>query len=185
MEYLRLYWDDVEKYCAILAREIKKRKVRFDVIVGIARGGLVPARILSDMLDSDEAYTVRVKFYESVGKTGKEPLILHPTQFDVTGKSILLVDDISDTGKSLAASVKHLKERKAGKIFSVTLVKKFHSQFTPDLFVKETGAWVVFPWEVCETVRNIAKEKKGEAARELKKAEIDVERYGDFLSEKL
>jgi hypothetical protein len=187
MEYLRLSWHDIEEQCRDIAKELKKRKVPFDIIVGIARGGWVPARILSDLLGNDEMYTVRVKFYKSVGETAERPLILHPTQFDITGKKILLVDDISDTGKSLAAAVEHLKKRKAGSIFVATLVKKPHSEFTPDLYIKETSAWVIFPWEVRETIRDIARKAKSreEFLKEMEKAGIKEGEYEEVIRENL
>jgi hypothetical protein len=172
MEYLKLSWSDVEEHCRVLAKGIKERATSFDVIIGIARGGWVPARILSDLLDNDEIDTLRVKFYESVGKTAKEPRILHSTQIDVEGKDILLVDDIADTGESLIATIEHLKEKKAKSIFVVTLAKKPISKFTPDLFVKETPDWVIFPWEISETARDIKSRSNSEedTQKELKKA---------------
>lgn len=172
MEYLRLSWDDIEEQCTVLAKGIEERAVPFDIIIGIARGGWVPARILSDILDNDDIHTVRVKFYESVGKTAKEPLILHPTQIDIEGKDILLVDDIADTGESLIVTTRHLKEKKAENIFVVTLVKKPQSKFTPDLFVRETGDWVIFPWEINETIRDIKarSDSTEELQKEMKKA---------------
>jgi hypothetical protein len=182
MEYLRLSWDDIQNQCKILAKKIREKKISFDIIVGIARGGWVPARIMSDILDNDEIYTMRVKFYKSVGETAEKPLILHPTQFDVTGKKVLLVDDIADTGGSLIVAIEHLKERGAGKIFVTTLVKKPSSKFVPDLYVEETRAWVIFPWEVHETIRSIIKKSRNreEAIAELKKAGIKEEEYDVF-----
>ncbi len=177
MEYLRLSWDDIEKQCEYLAKEIRKRGVKFDIIVGIARGGWIPARLLSDHLDNDELYTVRVKFYEGVGRRAAKPLIIHPTQFDVAGKNVLLIDDIADTGESLMAAIEHLKEKHTGSIFVATLVKKPHSKFTPDLFALATNAWVIFPWEVRETVRSLRDKSPKEAAKELKKAGIDEKEW--------
>lgn len=173
MKYLRLTWKDIEAQCKELAREIKNRKLEFDLIIGLARGGWVPARLLSDYLSIDELHTVRVKYYSAVAKTMKKPLILHPTQFNIRGKRVLLVDDIADTGESLTIALGHLREKKAGNIYVATLVKKPHSKFTPDLYVKETSAWVVFPWEVKETI-NCLKEK---GAKELEKAKISKEEY--------
>ncbi|MFQ6105631.1 MAG: phosphoribosyltransferase, partial [Candidatus Hydrothermarchaeaceae archaeon] len=172
MEYLRLSWEDIEKYCIDIAREVVRRKIDFDIILGLARGGWIPARLLSDILDNDEVYTIRVKFYEGVGRRMKKPLILHPTQFDVAGKKVLLVDDIADTGGSLAASVEHLNRRKVGRISVATLVKKPSSKFIPDIFAVETDAWVVFPWEVNETIRSIFQQSASEeaAVKEMKKA---------------
>ncbi len=172
-------WDDIQKQCETLAKTIKGDKVACDLIIGIARGGWVPARILSDMLDNDELYTMRVKFYDEVAKTKEKPIITHPTQVDVTGKKVLLVDDIADTGESLLTAINHLRERRAGPVFVATLVKKPASKFTPDLFVLETPAWVIFPWEVHETVRSILRTKKGvEVTKELKRALIKDEELG-------
>jgi hypothetical protein len=105
-----------------------------------------------------------VKFYEGVDKRREKPLILHPTQFTIRGKKVLLVDDIADTGESLLTAMEHLKERGAKSIFVVTLVKKPHSKVVPDLYVKETSAWVVFPWEVRETIKSLKDKKEIEKA---------------------
>lgn len=171
MKYLRLSWEEIEAACRRLAEGIKERRLEFDVIVGIARGGLVPARILSDMLGNGELQTMRIKFYDAVGKTTERPTILSP-QLKVKGKRILLVDDIADTGKSLAAAMEHLKEGEAGAVFTVALAKKPSSSLVPDLYTLETDAWVIFPWEVQETARDILRRRKGGAQKELEEAGI-------------
>lgn len=185
MEYLRLHWDDIVRQCRALSRRIRDEEVDFDIMVGIARGGWPPARLISDMLHFDDVHNMRVKFYTTLGETAKEPLILHPTQFDMTGKKVLLVDDIADTGGSLIAAVDHLKERGAARVTVVTLVKKPTSKIEPDLFIDETGKWVVFPWEVNETIRELSKTRKGdELASELEKAGISGEEYEFFKAMK-
>ncbi|MBU2559822.1 phosphoribosyltransferase [archaeon] len=168
MEYIKLTWDDIEEQCNILAREIKEKGVPFDVIIGISRGGWVPARLLSDILDNDEVDTLRVKFYKSVGETAKRPEILFSTQIDLEGKDVLLVDDIADTGESLIATVVHLRMKNVRSIFVATLVKKPQSRFIPDLFVADISEWVIFPWELYETARNI--KAAGNSEEELRKA---------------
>lgn len=181
MEYLRLHWDDIVRQCRALSKRIRDKGVEFDIIVGIARGGWPPARLISDMLHFDEVHNMRVKFYTSLGETAKEPLILHSTQFDVNDKKVLLVDDIADTGESLIAAVDHLEERGAGNITVVTLVKKPTSKIEPDLFEDETDKWVVFPWEVNETIRELARTRDGdELASELEKAGISGDEFDFF-----
>lgn len=173
MEYLRLSWRDIEEQCIKLAEEIKRRGINFDLIVGLARGGLVPARVLCDLLNYEELYTVGVKFYTGIAETGEEPRIIHPVQIDITAKRVLLVDDIADTGQSLILAKKHLEENRAREVAVATLVKKPQSEFTPDFFVRETGAWVIFPWEVREAARMIASKHSGEELKNvLEKAEI-------------
>ncbi len=156
MRYLRLSWEDIERQCVELAKMLRRSGVRADMIVGISRGGLVPARLLSDLLGNDELHTMRVKFYTGIGRVGERPVILHPTQVDVTGRRVLLVDDIADSGKSLSTAKRHLEERGAGEIVVATLMKKPASVITPDFYVQETDAWVIFPWEARETARLIA-----------------------------
>ncbi len=172
MEYLKLSWNDIENQCTALAKEIKEKAVQFDIIIGISRGGLVPARLLSDILGNDEVDIIRVKFYRSVAKTDEKPVILLSSQIDIKGKNILLVDDIADTGESLIETVEHLKEKNVKSILTATLLKKPQSKFTPDLFVRETPKWVIFPWEINETRRNIKARFNSteEIDKELKKA---------------
>ncbi len=179
MDYTRLSWDDIQSQCRTLASKILDQNVPFDLIIGVARGGWVPARILSDILDNDELHTVRAKFYNEVGETKEKPIITHPTQVDVTGKRILLVDDIADTGESLIAVMNHLNEKNVDSIYVATLVKKPSSKFTPDIFALETPDWVIFPWEVYETARSIKRIKKGaDVTKEIKRANIKDEELG-------
>lgn len=174
MEYLRLTWEDIERHCEALYRKIKQIKFKPEVIVGIARGGWVPARIFSDLLEVDELYTMRIKFYTSIDERAKKPVIVYPLPFNLKGKRVLLVDDIADTGESLELAQSHLRENEAGEILIVTIVKKPRSKVIPDLYSVETSAWVVFPWEVSETIRHIIKKggSEGEILLELEKAGV-------------
>ncbi len=165
MEYLRLSWQDIEKQCLEIARKIRREKIEFDIIVALSRGGLIPGRLLSDYLANEELYTVRVKFYSGIGETHEKPRIIHPVQIDVRGKKVLLVDDIADTGRSLLLAKQHLEERGCGEVTVATLVKKPKSIVEPDIYIMETNAWVVFPWEVMETARLLAKQHSGEELR--------------------
>jgi|TARA_B100001971_G_C18245308_1_gene573819 hypoxanthine phosphoribosyltransferase len=168
MKYLRLSWEDIDQQCKRLAKCIKDQKLTFDLILSLSRGGLVPGRLLSDYLDNNELYTTRVKFYSDIGKRINKPLITSLTDLDLHGKRILLVDDIADTGESLIAVLKHLEKMNPDKISVVTLIKKPQSKFTPDFYLEEINAWVIFPWEVKETINSI--KKKG--TDELVKAKI-------------
>lgn len=186
MEYLRLSWRDIEKACTEVAGEIETRGISHYVLIGISRGGLVPLRMLSDHLSSYEISTLAVSFYEDIGKTKKKPKVIHPVQTEIKGKDILLVDDISDTGESLIAAREHLEEKGAKKIVVAALVKKPHTLFVPDIYAIETPAWVIFPWEVQETIRLIVDKASNmvDAEKELKKAGIKRNEYEKVLKNK-
>ena len=108
MKLLKLKWDEIDAMCSELAAAIEKSGYKPDVIVGIARGGWVPARLLSDKLGNESVASMRVEFYTAPGVTNRVPKITQPVSVDVKGKRVLLVDDVSDTGHSLELAFKSL-----------------------------------------------------------------------------
>lgn len=150
MKEMAMSWEEAEDAVRRIASKMKSSGFTPDLIVGISRGGLVPARLLSDILGNRELYVIRIGFYTGVGKTAREPRILQDLPMHVKGKKILLIDDISDTGGSFRTAVEHLKSRGASEIKTASLHLKSTSSFKPDFFIYTTDAWVIYPWEKCE-----------------------------------
>jgi len=102
-----------------IASKIQKDyKGRIDSVYGISRGGLIPAVYLSHLLDV--------------------PVV----EDDYIGKETLIIDDICDSGQTLASYTY---------LGCVTATVYFHKQsiFEPDIWIYEKkDAWVQFPWEV-------------------------------------
>ncbi|MFA5412164.1 MAG: phosphoribosyltransferase [Candidatus Micrarchaeia archaeon] len=155
MDFLRVSWDDASQMCERLASRVSSSGFRPDVIIGISRGGLVPARLLSDILGLHELYVMRVSLYTGIGKKAAAPKITQPLPAKLGGKKALLVDDVSDTGKSLEVAKKHVLDMGAGEVKVATLHFKPHSAFRPDFFEGETGAWIIYPWEIHECRREL------------------------------
>ncbi|MBS7618965.1 phosphoribosyltransferase, partial [Candidatus Bathyarchaeota archaeon] len=101
MTYEAPSWDEIYEMCLDLASMIKASGFKPDLIVGIARGGWIPARLLSDFLNNPNITSIKVEFYLDIGKTKDEPTITQDIQVPVNEKKVLLVDDVADTGKSL------------------------------------------------------------------------------------
>ena len=104
-------WQDVEKACVNIALQMYKDNWRPDYIVGITRGGNIPATILSNMLDVRcEALKVSLRDDEIGPETNcwmsedafgyvDEESVVTGARWDVKQrKNILIVDDINDTG---------------------------------------------------------------------------------------
>ncbi len=123
-----------------------------DFIVGVMRGGLIPARILSDLLENPNLTTIRTECYSSFG-VKQEPMLTRPLLETVNERAVLIVDDIADTGRSLRLIVKHVTQQNASEIKTATLFYKPWSIIKPDYFEEETRHWVVFPWDIKETIR--------------------------------
>ncbi len=146
-------WHDVCRQAKVLAGRIR-RSFFPEVILGVARGGLIPARLMADFLDVSTLLTVGVAFYADIGRTEKQPRITQALPSGTLGRRVLVVDDVADTGKSLEAVVTELRKHDLD-IRTATLYRKPWAEFNPDFFAEETDAWIIFPWEHRETARKI------------------------------
>ncbi|MGC8961100.1 MAG: phosphoribosyltransferase, partial [Candidatus Bathyarchaeia archaeon] len=121
MDYLPVGWEQMYGMCIELAEKIKGEGFNPDLIVGVARGGWIPARILSDFLHNPNLTSIRVEFYEDVGVTGREPRITQQLPIPVKGRKVLIVDDVSDTGRSLLTVYEHIRSAGAESVKTATL----------------------------------------------------------------
>jgi hypoxanthine phosphoribosyltransferase len=129
------------------------------MIVGVSRGGLIPSRILADQLDLKDLYVVKIAFYTGIGKTADRPVIKQPLSVNLEGKTVLLVDDILDTGGSMKAAMEYVESFHPKKMYTATLHIKKTSPFKPDFFAVEKSNWLIYPWEKNESRREIAEMK--------------------------
>ncbi len=143
------------------AQKIHLAPYKPDVIVAVARGGLIPARILADLLEAPQLTTIQIEFYVDIARTRQEPVLKQALTIQVSGKNILLVDDIADTGKSLQLAKTCLQNQGAKEIKTATLYFKPQSNTKPDFYEKQTGSWVIFPWDAKETLHKIIKNQTG------------------------
>lgn len=150
-------WDEIYDMLVSLAKEIKSSGYMPEVIVGVSRGGWPPARVMSDLLQNSNIANMKVEFYKDIGVRSKKPRITQPVTSQVTGKRVLVVDDVADTGHSLKVVANHLMRKKARDLKVSTIYLKPQSVFRPDFYAKTTRKWIIFPWERLEAVRLIAK----------------------------
>lgn len=148
-------WERIQWFSIEIAEEVKRSKYNPDVIVGISRGGWIPARIISDVIEKAVLANVSVKFYEQLGETKGKPTITQPITISVKEKKLLLVDDVADTGQSLVLVKKYLKDKGASEIKIASIYYKPWSIIIPDYYRKETNLWIIFPWEIKESIRKI------------------------------
>jgi hypoxanthine phosphoribosyltransferase len=154
-------WSQIYDMLLSQAQKIHSSSYDPDIIVSVARGGVIPARILTDLLETSEFAMIQVEFYVDIARPTLQPTLKQPLTHDITGKKMLLVDDIADTGKSLKLAKTHLEQRGASQIMTATLYTKPQSTTTPDFFERQTSRWVVFPWDAKETFRMIAQKQQG------------------------
>jgi hypoxanthine phosphoribosyltransferase len=182
-------WNQIYNMLLDMAQKIRINGFKPDMIVGVSRGGWLPARVLSDLLDNPNLANVRAEFYLGVAETKDEPVLTQPVSAVVSGKKVLIVDEVADTGKSLKLIKEHIAQQGASDIKIATVYYKPWSVVKPDYYEKKTERWIVFPWEIKETIRKILKKcrqnKKPieEEIAKLAKAGISAELLERFLQE--
>ena len=157
MDYLILSWRDVYNLTLQLSERIVSSGFIPDIIVGIARGGWIPARILSDVLYATALENIRIEYYTDVGVRGKAPRITQPLSGSLEGKTILLVDEVADTGASLHHAIEHAKNLGVDEQRSAVLHLKPTSKVVPDYYMVMTTSWTVYPWENRESIISLVK----------------------------
>jgi hypothetical protein len=148
MNYIRLSWKDIEEYCQEIVKQIQKSNWKPDTIISIGRGGMIPARLLSDLLKISDIYLYNIKLYKAINIRNQQPKV----EFfghNVENKIVLLVDDIIDSGITIEKAVEDFNMKKCKSVKTATLLCKDHVVRRPSYFSKlcEQDGWVVFPWE--------------------------------------
>jgi hypoxanthine phosphoribosyltransferase len=155
-----LNWQDIDKLARSLFHLVKDDRYEPEIILGISRGGWIPARLLSDMFEAETPLkkekktiilaTLQIKFYAGIAETHTKPIISQDVTVDIFQKKILLVDDLADTGESLKCAIDYLSLKSPKEIKIATLLYKPWSKVVPDYYVEKATEWVVFPHEYYE-----------------------------------
>ena len=142
-----LTWSELGEVTDHLAHQVKQSGFRPDVIIAIARGGLVLAGSLTYALDVKLVDAINVEFYVDVNETRPDPILLAPMldSASIAEQRILIVDDVADSGRTLALVIKLLRGFGAD-VRSAVAYHKPRSIVVPDFAWRHTEAWITFPW---------------------------------------
>jgi len=134
-----LTWADIDYQVKILVDKIKKTGFEFDKITTVARGGLIPARLVADQFNIKKILVDRSKIY---GKT-------------------LFVDDIYDTGNTFKKVISRVIDKK-NFVFATLVARKGIKYPKQLVYAKKTidREYVVFPWDKLEYNRKQGKTAK-------------------------
>jgi len=130
-------WTVFKKEILSLSQKIDFKP---DILVGIVRGGLVPTRLLSNILKVKNVYCL------TVNKIAQKRKVQTEIKVNLKNKKILLIEDILETGKSLIEAKKYL-ELQGANIKTASLYIMPRSEIKPDFYLKTIYNLVKFPWE--------------------------------------
>jgi uncharacterized protein len=142
-----LSWERFGIATRELAQRVADSGYEPEMVIAVARGGLIPAGALAYAIGIKAAGTLNVEFYSDVEETLPDPVVLEPLLDTdaVIGKRLLVVDDVADSGRTLEL-VLGLLRRHTPHVRSAVLYTKPRTIVRPDYSWHETDLWINFPW---------------------------------------
>lgn len=95
---------------------------------------------MAKCLDVNEMYALTVK------KIGDERVVTSEINEDINGRSILLVEDVLETGTSIIVAMEYLKSKGAN-VKTASIYYQPKTQIMPDYYVSEKDGVPTFPWD--------------------------------------
>lgn len=138
-----LAWQTFEAGLYAIAEQVDDEE-DIDTIVGVSRGGLPGAVMLSHMLDST-VETIDATHYDDRDRRNDVEI---GTVDMPESDAVLIFDDIVDSGKTMAAVLEQVKLATAAPISTASMFVGPDRKHEPDYWIEETDEWIVFPWEV-------------------------------------
>jgi hypoxanthine phosphoribosyltransferase len=150
-EFRYINWSEYGDLAEALAEKVRSSGKSFDLVIGIARGGIPVAMVVSDRLGVRIDF-INVKSYSGIAER-TSPRILSTLAEDIRRKSILLVDDLVDYGLTMKTLSQYLQEQGPRTLETAVLFGKPWRRAEPDYYLEVVDRWIVFPFELGEVNR--------------------------------
>jgi len=154
VNYVCPTWDQMGEFTFLLSQKILKSNIKIDRIVALAKGGWTWARTLIDYLGVSQLSSTRLKSYSGINQPSQIKII-QPLSDSVDNESVLIFDDVVDSGETIARAKEYLTLLGAKKVYTASLCYKPRSKFIPDFYAFTTTSWVVFPHEYREFISQV------------------------------
>jgi uncharacterized protein len=144
-EFLELDWEIFGELCRALAMRVS-RDFHPEVVVGVARAGVIPAAIIASMLRIP-FHAITITRRDQEDQVRDRPEIFSQVPQGLEGKRVLLVDEVATSGDTLRIGVAALRQAYPAEIRTAVTFARPRG-YRPDYLALETDTTVVFPWDV-------------------------------------
>lgn len=151
-------WDYIYNLCRNLSNKIKDSDFKIDVVVALTRGGWIPGRILCDFIGLHDLVGLKIEHYVGTALMEDEAIVKYTVdERAVKDKNVLIIDDITDTGKSIESARDYILKLNPKDIKTAVLQFLFTSNAKIDFYAEylDEWAWIIYPWNFIEDMVNI------------------------------
>jgi uncharacterized protein len=143
----RLSWQELGDGTRALAELVHASGYVPDMLLAIARGGLLVAGALGYALGVKNVFTVNVEFYTGLDRRLELPILLPPVPDpgELMQRRVLICDDVADTGETLALVQRFCRDHVA-EARTAVLYEKPRSAVRCDYIWRRTDRWITFAW---------------------------------------
>ena len=145
-------WEEIEDGLLEIAYKLVKDDYIPDTLALIMTGGMIPAKLLSDLLGVKDFAYLDIRSYNVTSKA--EPVLRGVIASELSQKRVLLVDDVSDTGETLELAERVISLFKPKEVRTATIYIKPWTKKIPNYYYKSVDSWIVFPWDKWEVYRS-------------------------------
>lgn len=143
-EFLELSWELFGELCRALAMRAGTEYAP-EIVVGIARAGVIPAAVLASILRVD-FHAMTISRREGGERVRDRPAVLSAAPLQARGKRVILVDEVSTSGETFRMGLAALRSVGPAEIRTAAVFVRPQG-YAPDFFALETDATVIFPWD--------------------------------------
>ncbi len=159
---IKITWEHVERETLHIVHMMKRDHFQPDIIVSLARSGLIPAAMISYCLGNKQLYVVKVDFsktqiHGNLQDLRSRPILSQRIKRSLKDLKILVVDEMTVSGETLKLVSKYLATKHPRQIKYAVLYQQPWSQFKPDYYGRRITAWPLYPWK---ELHHIAKDPR-------------------------
>jgi uncharacterized protein len=144
-EFLELSWELFGELCRVLAVKVAQSGYKPEMVVGIAKAGVIPGAVVSSIMRCD-FYSLKISRDAGGDKPRVRPRILSAAPKEAAGKRVLVVDEICTSGDTMRIALNALRQVQPSEVRTATSLVKVGG-YKPDYHALETSATVAFPWD--------------------------------------
>jgi uncharacterized protein len=153
-DIISISWSDLDTIVDDIVQEVISSDINIDCILGLSRGGLVPAVMLANKLGTERVYSFGLRSYNG-SEAESIKTYQHVGHNMCVESNVLVVDDISDKGATLGYVKRQIcadgpDNYVHRNIYTCTICIKKGTDFQPTWYgnTYDNNDWIVFPWEV-------------------------------------